>query len=599
MCSTWSRDCAAWWISPSSLSAAAEGGGRSRKVIVTPANNRNRDARYWASPQLASKKELHLDCTFNSIKLSKDEGDVLKSLYWKIDSLLVFNDKIMQPANRIIEGLKANSEGYTALHYRIEDDWVTHCKTWEVAGSKKVNCLTNTDVISNVLRLQRVPASRPLYIAGAYTLGFMRRNRPLSTLMKHYHVVTKDSFLNASFLAENLQRQREVFAAIDYAVCAQAALFVGNSVSTFSATLELRRLGDQRPVFHYNGGSIPLATYTPLLPAAAARVAADASARPLKWVFSLTLKSEKSKHFLQMAKVAVASAIANTSLDPVCLLHIPSFNKGAPWVLEVMSWMRRAGVILVRHKPAFSALLEAASKEKGGSNSPLYADYYGMIGTFMRFDIPKLGFIDEYVLYTDADVLFVGDITLRDFERLPKFLLMAEEKRGVFYGNAGVALFNTEGMRSTYDSLIAATFSQEAIARGLDFGRHGPLDQGALNQFYRNGGGDRNFKKDIIAPDLINHRPYWGLPRGNKSTSLVHFHGPKPADYAAHRQTQPQPEARPGEEEGGGRGLDMFRELFAQCDALGDSCYRWVDAWFRLNDRIESGGYAPRFGERI
>ena len=43
-----------------------------------------------------------------------------------------------------------------------------------------------------------------------------------------------------------------------------------------------------------------------------------------------------------------------------------------------------------------------------------------MIGTFLRVDIPVLGFVDDYVLYTDVDVMFARNLVLTDFAPLPK-----------------------------------------------------------------------------------------------------------------------------------------------------------------------------------
>ena len=36
-----------------------------------------------------------------------------------------------------------------------------------------------------------------------------------------------------------------------------------------------------------------------------------------------------------------------------------------------------------------------------------YGRVDAMIGTFLRLDIPVLGFVDDFVLYTDVDVLFL------------------------------------------------------------------------------------------------------------------------------------------------------------------------------------------------
>ena len=334
-------------------------------------------------------------------------------------------------------------------------------------------------------------------------------------------------------------------------------------------------MNEHRPSLHYNGGGIPLVAYTP--PSPLAQKLAVGSPRRLKWVFSLTLKSDKEKDFLQMAKVAVASALEETHLDPVCLLHIPKRNQHEEWVLDVVSWLEGAGVVVVEHVPRCASILKKVFRDNimqaHHTRSPLYSDYYGMVGTFMRFDIPQLGFIDDYVLYTDADVMFTSDISLRDFPQLPKFFLMGwESPSEEWYGNAGVTLFNVNGMRRTYDALMNATFSEESINSGLLFGEFGPLDQGALNQFYYG-------SSDIVSPFEINHRPYWGLQDVTQKVSLLHFHGPKPKDYLSHLLA-PNSSNR------------LFDSIFASCDSFGDDCYRWIDLWQRYSNRI-SAGYHP------
>ena len=209
-------------------------------------------------------------------------------------------------------------------------------------------------------------------------------------------------------------------------------------------------------------------------------------------------------------------------------------------------------------------MLKAAGHQ---SRSPLYAQLASMIGTFLRIDLPVLGFVDEFVLYTDVDVLFVQDVTLDDFSPLPKYYTVGTEASGnsshidskvpitgdghfrsvtdaltnaemswrpppssvrsIGYGNAGIMLINVPWMRRTYDEFVAWTFSGANVARGLHFGPFGPGDQGAYNQFYTG-------KFNVHRWPLFNWKPYWGY---NPRAKLVHFHGPKPDDYIVYRVT--------------------------------------------------------------
>ena len=53
---------------------------------------------------------------------------------------------------------------------------------------------------------------------------------------------------------------------------------------------------------------------------------------------------------------------------------------------------------------------ELAREGHFNDRSHLFGDADAMIGTFMRIDIPILGFRDEFILYTDVDVMFKTDI---------------------------------------------------------------------------------------------------------------------------------------------------------------------------------------------
>jgi hypothetical protein len=83
--------------------------------------------------------------------------------WWTIDRSLVPANKVQHWADLVMAGLRksSGSANFTALHLRIEDDWIEHCKTWKGGD----NCYTNTDVLDNVLEIEGVPTSQPLYLA--------------------------------------------------------------------------------------------------------------------------------------------------------------------------------------------------------------------------------------------------------------------------------------------------------------------------------------------------------------------------------------------------------------------------------------------------
>jgi len=92
----------------------------------------------------------------------------VRELWWAINRALVPSESPRKQADAIMDRLKSMSQSgaYTALHLRIEDDWVEHCKIWE--GD---NCMTNTDVLDNVLHIEGVPSDRPIYLATGIPLS--------------------------------------------------------------------------------------------------------------------------------------------------------------------------------------------------------------------------------------------------------------------------------------------------------------------------------------------------------------------------------------------------------------------------------------------
>ena len=205
----------------------------------------------------------------------------------------------------------------------------------------------------------------------------------------------------------------------------------------------------------------------------------------------------------------------------------------------------------------------------------------------LRYPSPSqiLGFVDQYVFYADVDVMFLRDISLATFAPLPAFYAVAVEanklvavrgftsdgsnsslalslcdpgsidgsstpstgKRStngsraeisqiralpcmgeVDYGNAGVMLLHVERMRRTHAEFIRFIFSEQVVAAGMDHGTYGPADQGAYNRFFAG-------RFDIHLEASWNWKPYWGHAA---NVSLVHFHGPKPHEYFAHKASK-------------------------------------------------------------
>jgi hypothetical protein len=466
---------------------------------------------------------LSIKCSFFKYKITnQSEG----SLYWKIDATLLPSSHIAEYASSISKSLQglSNDGKVTVLHFRGEADWIRHCKSWEKIkdGIIRNNCMTNSGHIDRVLLLAGIPEGTTIYLAGGYVKEDMKTNKYLQKLASKFNVITKDMILGN---IHGLLLEREKFAAIDFEVSRVADVFIGNSVSTFSAILLLsrersRQMGTNPHFkhFHYNAGDIPLLKFLPL----------DVPYRafesfPLKWIFVYNSNSDFSDDAL---KVAVQSAKMNTNLVPICLMY----GKRSPLV----DWMESKGVFVISHTPVWISKMTQASYyfSKNIKQGHLFASTSAMISTFLRIDIPKLGLSDPFVLYTDTDVMFLKDMTLKDFEEpgqgLPEYFCIGTEDDMILdnldgkpYGNAGVMLLNLNNLMKTYDTFMKYTFSSKAIKDGLYYKGYGPGDQGAYAGFYSG-------KFKIVKYPTFNWKAYWPT---NETAKLIHFHGPKPYHY--------------------------------------------------------------------
>jgi hypothetical protein len=164
------------------------------------------------------------------------------------------------------------------------------------------NCMTNTDKLATTLRAAGVREGAVVYVVGGYryktqkdepgklknlltlvtnadmyinysklmslcifdhllTIVMINLVEFISHLRKFFVIVFKEDVLGTSvFSAFDLVRDRELLAAVDYEVCRHADLFIGNSVSSFSAMLLLARersnalQGTRYLNFNYNSG---------------------------------------------------------------------------------------------------------------------------------------------------------------------------------------------------------------------------------------------------------------------------------------------------------------------------------------------------------
>lgn len=202
-------------------------------------------------------------------------------------------------------------------------------------------------------------------------------------------------------------------------------------------------------------------------------------------------------HAFDQVQVAVLSAQAHTSLAPICLFDA---EEGAVDVAPKLDWLRGRGVKLVPHKASFVPGLRALH----GDQMDIFS------GHWLRCDIPLIETVEQYVLYTDVDVMFVGPV--EDNTVWPRFIACApeHEQTDLSYFNSGVMVMNVPNLRPCLSLLAEIALRQNDRAAPYN-------DQGVFNHMFR-GHWDN-------LPLAWNWKPYWGQ---SDSARIIHFHGPKP-----------------------------------------------------------------------
>jgi lipopolysaccharide biosynthesis glycosyltransferase len=206
----------------------------------------------------------------------------------------------------------------------------------------------------------------------------------------------------------------------------------------------------------------------------------------------------------QMIAAGCRSALQETSLTP-CLLYDGEEN-------TFISLLRNEGVNIISGRVSFYE--DLLSAKPGGGFSPKVAS-----GAYLRLEIPNVETEEEYVLYTDVDVLFRKEILLEDtrpaiFAACPEIWTGGDRPAyvdAVF--NSGVMVMNVPSFREEYERLVQFSRDNQFYFHG----RAGFYDQGALNQFFAG--------RWTPLDKSLNCRPFIG---DVENASILHFHGTKP-----------------------------------------------------------------------
>jgi methyltransferase family protein len=220
----------------------------------------------------------------------------------------------------------------------------------------------------------------------------------------------------------------------------------------------------------------------------------------MKWVFASNQESLQNprEDWQRLIRAAVQSARVNTTLEPFMIYD----GDDNPFVDE----LRAFGVTILRHKLSFYGSVLEYQQE----NKPHDLHYLQTAtSAFLRVDIPLLFKDDDFVLYTDCDVMFLKEPCVESLR--PAFFACApERKRGDSqHINTGVMVMNIKALREDHPSFCR--FIQRNYSELVSF------DQGAYIAYYDG--------KNQLLPDELNWKPYWGMAG---DPQIVHFHGPKP-----------------------------------------------------------------------
>lgn len=230
---------------------------------------------------------------------------------------------------------------------------------------------------------------------------------------------------------------------------------------------------------------------------------------PLKWYFCFN--QESTAWFSNMIKVAVISAIKNTKLIPHCIYD------GEQTPLTV--WLREQGVVIHQSRVPFCSRLfdpEIMQRNQNSSYKPESAKGY-----YLPLQIAEIEREDQYVLFTDCDIMFVRDVDFGSFK--PSGLAAVPEvadlsspspERVQKFFNSGVLLINVPYLRSKIPE-IENILESNGYFNFPEIGA--TYDQGLLNTAFGS-------QWDAL-PAEYNWRPFYGI---NPAASIIHWHGPKP-----------------------------------------------------------------------
>lgn len=226
----------------------------------------------------------------------------------------------------------------------------------------------------------------------------------------------------------------------------------------------------------------------------------------MKWFFTLN----DNPNFFELTKVAVATAKKNTKLEPVCM-YSGTDNKLSGWLLD-------HGVEVINHRASLEKFATTLYK-----NNLILKTEEEIAAFFIRVDMP-LYCPCETFLYTDVDVMFLGDCSELGKTIVPKVLAAAPQENPWEFEemfNNGVMVCNGKALKNTYEDFI--NFIKKEQREDWLF------EQESYNRYY--------LKSAEPMPLEYNWKAYWetdrafwfnGVAPRKIPIQILHFHGPKP-----------------------------------------------------------------------
>ncbi len=220
----------------------------------------------------------------------------------------------------------------------------------------------------------------------------------------------------------------------------------------------------------------------------------------MKWCFATNESSVNNgaDYWVELIEHAVKSCLQNTSLTP-CLIYDGQEN-------DFIRNLQNRGVQIIYHRVSiYDDLRHHCEAKFPGSDGHLQV----ASSAFLRIDLPELLREDEYVLYTDCDVVFLRD-PVPLFQGTSSIACAPQMFRGNRDDlNSGVMWMNVRSLR--HDLPDFRRIIRDTIQT------YSGWDQEAYRLVYKN--------RYSLLNDEWNWKPYWGR---NDEAVLIHFHGPKP-----------------------------------------------------------------------